>query len=154
MVLVPEGKVMFIEDNKARIRQSIEAINNGDIEGFFAAFTTTCVFHDRPSGGTNTFESARQNAVAALAAFPDLHMTIEDLIAEGEKIVVRYTYHATHAANVMGTPPTGKQVTWTGISILHRVNGKVVEDWANTDLLGFMQQIDAIPKCRSRVEKS
>jgi len=136
---------MSIEDNKARIRQSIEAINNGDIEGFFAAFAPTCIFQDRPGGGTNTLESARENAVAALAAFPDLHMTIEDLIAEGEKIAVRYTYHATHAANVMSTPPTGKQATWTGISILHMVDGKVVEDWANTDLLGLMQQIGAVP---------
>jgi predicted ester cyclase len=136
---------MSIEDNKARIRQSIKAINDGDFEGFIAALATTCIFHDCPGGGTNTVESVRENAQIALIDFPDLHMTIEDLIAEGEKIVVRYTSHARHAANVMGMPPTGRPLMWTGISILHMVDGKVVEDWATTDLLGLMQQIGAIP---------
>ncbi|SRR6266568_379677 len=122
---------MSTEDNIACIRQSIEAL--------------TCIFHDRPGGGTNMVESARQNAIEALTAFPDLHVTLEDLVIAGEKIVARVTYHATHTGDLGGIPPTSKQVTWTGISILHFVDGKVVEDWANSDLLGLMQQIGAIP---------
>ncbi len=136
---------MSSKDNIARLHQSIKAINHGDVEGFLAVYASTCLFHDRPGGGTNTFEQARQNAVEALATFPDLHVTVEDLITQGEKVVVRTTYRATHTGPLGEIPPTGKQVKWAGIGILHFVDGKVVEDWSTTDLLGLMQQIGAFP---------
>ncbi len=129
---------MSTEDNIATIRRAFEAINRGNVEGFMSGFAPTCIFHDKPSGGITTYEGARQGAVSSFKNFPDLYITLEDMIVQGEKVVVRYTYSATH-------PPTGKKVTWTGISILHFVDGKVVEDWANTDMLSFMQQIAAIP---------
>ena len=67
-----------------------------------------------------------------------MQIVLEDLIAVGEKVVVRYTYHGTDAQ-------TGKKVAWTGISFLYFADGKVVEDWAITDALGLLQRVGAVP---------
>jgi predicted ester cyclase len=80
------------------------------------------------------------------AAFPDLHFTIEDLIAEGDKIVYRYSATGTHKGNLNGIEATGKPVTITGMVISRIVNGKVQEDWEQTDMLGLMQQLGVVPK--------
>jgi predicted ester cyclase len=78
-------------------------------------------------------------------AFPDLRLTVEEFITEGDKVVARWTSQATHKGDLMGIAPTGKQVKQTGIAIYHIVGGKVVEEWAERDMLGFMQQLGAIP---------
>jgi len=78
-------------------------------------------------------------------AFPDLHLTIEDIIAEGDNVVVRQTFQGTHKGDLMGILPTGKQATATGISIFRVANGKAVEQRANYDDLGLMQQLGVIP---------
>ena len=76
-----------------------------------------------------------------LTAFPDLHLTIEDMFGEGDRVVGRYTYRGTHKGDFMGIPPTGKQVAVTGISIMRVANGKFLEEWINTDL---MQQLGVV----------
>jgi len=78
-------------------------------------------------------------------AFPDLHYTIEDMIAEGDKVVVRLTFSGTHRGEFMGVAPTNKRVTTTAIFIQRIVSGKLVEEWSNADLLGFFQQLGVIP---------
>jgi len=80
-----------------------------------------------------------------LTASPDLHFTIEDQMAEGDKVVTRYTAGGTHLGPFMGIPPTGKQVTATGMSIIRVANGKIVEEWANGDDLGLLQQLGVNP---------
>src|SRR5919201_628052 len=80
------------------------------------------------------------------AAFPDLHWTVEDLIAEGDKVVSRYTCRATHQGELMGIPATGKVVTWTCILISRFAGGKCVEEWEEADMLGLFQQLGAIPQ--------
>jgi len=80
-----------------------------------------------------------------LTAYPDTHFTIEDQIAEGDTVVTRWTARGTHKGPLMGIPPTGKQVTVTGISIGRVVNGKTVEGWSNYDTLGMMQQLGVVP---------
>ena len=76
---------------------------------------------------------------------PDFHSTIEDVIAEGDKVVTRQTFRGTHTGDLMGIPPTGKQVTMSGIVISHFANGKCVELWANNDDLGLLQQLGVVP---------
>ena len=71
--------------------------------------------------------------------------TIEDLFAEGDKVVLRFTFHGTHQGEFMGVAPTGKQVTMPGIDIFRIADGKIVELWGQEDVLGMMQQIGAIP---------
>jgi predicted ester cyclase len=78
-------------------------------------------------------------------AFPDLHGTIEDQIAEGDKVVMRMTYRGTHQGELMGIPATGKPVTMTFISINRIAEGKIAEGWVNFDALGMMQQLGVIP---------
>ncbi len=78
-------------------------------------------------------------------AFPDVHLTIEDQMAEGDKVVSRWTAHGTHRGELMGIAPTGKQVTVTGINIERIANGKLVEGWSNYDTLGMLQQLGVIP---------
>jgi predicted ester cyclase len=78
-------------------------------------------------------------------AFPDLHFTIEDIVAAEDKVAIRATVHCTHLGLFMGMPPTGKQAIWTGIDISRIAGGKIVELWAEYDYLGLMQQLGAIP---------
>ena len=80
-----------------------------------------------------------------LAAFPDLHVTIEDVVAEGDRVVVRTTYTGTHQADLQGIPATGKTVSESAITIFRLANGKIAEGWLVADNLGLMQQLGVIP---------
>ena len=79
------------------------------------------------------------------SAFPDMQATIEDMIAEGDKVAVRYTGTGTHKGELMGIPATGKQIAVTGIEIIRIAGGKMVERWEAFDNLSFMQQLGVIP---------
>ena len=79
------------------------------------------------------------------SAFPDAQVTIEDEIAEGDKVVTRWTGRGTHQGEFMGIQPTGKQATVTGISIDRISGGKIVESWTSSDTLGLLQQLGAVP---------
>ena len=87
----------------------------------------------------------KQFFVVLRSGFPDFQATIEDLFAEGDKVVLRFTFHGTHQGEFMGVAPTGKQVTMTGVEIFRIGDGKIVELWGQEDVLGMMQQIGAIP---------
>jgi predicted ester cyclase len=76
-----------------------------------------------------------------LQAFPDLQITVEDMVAEGDKVAVRWRLRATHQGEFMGIPPTGNQVTMTGIDINRLEGGRLVERWGNEDMLGLLQQL-------------
>ncbi len=79
------------------------------------------------------------------AAFPDSHMTMDDIITEGDLSVIRMTFHGTHMGDFYGVPPSGKNVVVTSIGIDRVVNGKITEGWGELNMLGMMQQIGAIP---------
>ena len=78
-------------------------------------------------------------------AFPDLHITVEDLIAEGDKVVVRNTVTGTHQGEYMGLPPTGKSITYNEIFICRFASGRIAETWGVVDVLSQMRQLGAIP---------
>lgn len=78
------------------------------------------------------------------AAFTDIHVTVEDQVAEGEKVSTRRTWRATHRGPYRGVAPTGKQVTWTQISVVRFSQGRIVEDWAVADEVGILQQLGAL----------
>jgi predicted ester cyclase len=79
-----------------------------------------------------------------LTVFPDIQTTINDIVAEGDKVVTRWTNRGTHRAEWMGAAPTGRQVTYSGISIDRIASGRVVESWRTSDQLGLLQQIGAV----------
>lgn len=78
------------------------------------------------------------------SAFPDLHMTIEDVLVDGDRAAIRLTVRGTHTGDFMGHPPTGRRVTWTETHIVRCERGKVAEHWVNLDELGRLQQLSAI----------
>ncbi len=90
-------------------------------------------------------EGQKQFIAANRTAFPDVHATIEDLIAEGDKVAFRWTTRGAHHGEFQGIPATGKQVTVTGISIFRIAGGQLVEQWAEFDALGMLQQLGVIP---------
>ena len=77
-------------------------------------------------------------------AFPDIHLTLDDIVAEGDKVAIRNTVSGTHKGPVVGIAATGKGATWTGMSFYRLVAGKITEDWALGDYLGILQQIGAV----------
>jgi len=103
------------------------------------------VYHGPSALGDADLAATKQIVRTLFAAFPEQHVTVEDLIAEGDKVVSRYTFRATHQGELMGVPPTGRAVTVTGILITRFASGKWVEDWESFDALGLMQQLGAIP---------
>ncbi len=89
-------------------------------------------------------EAYKQTLFMNITAFPDLHFIIEKMIAEGDFVVVHHTARGTHQGNFMNIPPTGKQVTMTGILIDRVAHGKIIEEWSVSDYLGLLQQIGVI----------
>ena len=96
-------------------------------------------------------EGVRQFISMLRAAFPDLHVTVEDVIAEGDKIVQRWTGHGTNQGELMGIPPTGNRVSVAGITISRFKDGKVSEEWEVYDMMGMMQQLGVIPSSEQAV---
>jgi steroid delta-isomerase-like uncharacterized protein len=134
-------------DNKKIIRRSFEELfTQGQLDVADEVFATSYVGHDptlpRDLHGPEEF---KQFVRTYRAAFPDLVLTVEDQIAEGDRVVTRFTARGTHRGDLMGIPPTGKKVTVTGISIDRVANGKSVESWTNYDLMSMMQQLGVVP---------
>ena len=131
---------MSLEENKAIVRRFIEAYNKrnlGLIDDFVAA---DYVDH------TNEVDrkGLKQLFNMGLTAFPDWHETIEDIVAEGDKVWVRITYTGTHKGEFMGLPPTSKKITSKGVDIYRIVDGKLAEYWNVTDNVNVFKQIGAI----------
>jgi steroid delta-isomerase-like uncharacterized protein len=90
-------------------------------------------------------EGTKQFAQAIRSGLPDLRITHDDVVAAGNKVVIRWTATGTHGGEMMGVPATGKQVTITGFDLFRIAGGKLAELWQNWDQLGFLQQVGAVP---------
>lgn len=136
---------MSIEDHKALVRRFYEEVwNKGNLDAADAIFADDYVRHDlRP--GNPLPGPAGQKKIAAdfRAAFPDLHMTIDVIVAEGDMIAARWTTEGTNTGQWGNIPPTGKRAKFSGVNIFRIANGKVVEIWNHRDDLSVMQQLDA-----------
>ena len=141
---------MSTAENKDLVRRIYEAYNEAfkkqNLAGVEELLAPDYVWHG--TGGFPDMDRAglKQMVPAFYTALPDLHYTVEDLIAEGDKVVSRFTARATHQGEFMGVPATGKVVTFTGIYISRFAGGKCVEDWFSGDMLGLLQQLGAIPQ--------
>ena len=103
------------------------------------------VGHDPAQPEMHGPEGIKQFITGYLAGFPDGRITIDGQLAEGDMVATRWTGRGTHQGELMGIPPTGKQVTVSGITISRVKNGKVVEEWSNWDTLGMLQQLGVVP---------
>lgn len=90
-------------------------------------------------------EEWKQFMVPFRIALPDLHFSLEDQLAEGDKVMNRWTAHGTHKGEFMGIPPTGREVTVVGMSVARIVDGKIVEEWSLIDMFSLLQQLGVIP---------
>ncbi len=127
------------------IRRYAEASwNHGNLELISEIIPPNHVHH-APGLSASGPEGMKQLVGMFRAAFPDIRLTIEDQIAEGDKVVIRWTTRGTHRGPLMGIAPTNKAVTVTGIDIYRFANGMVEEQWSNWDAVGLMQQLGAMP---------
>jgi predicted ester cyclase len=129
-----EETKMSAEENKALVRREQEELWNhtGDLDAAEELFAA------------GQAEAAKQEAANFRRGFPDVISTIEDLIAEGDKVVARWRSRATHQGDYMGIAPTGNRVGFTGISFYRIEGGKIAESWNSEDQLGLMRQIGAV----------
>jgi len=136
------------EQNKALERRLIEEVwNRGDYAVVDELVASDYVGHSSsPETEMHGTAGYRQFYVALRTAFPDLQVTIEDQIAEGDEVVSRWTARGTHKGAYAGIPPTGKHGMVTGVTVERIADGKVVECWTNSDELGLLQQIGVIPR--------
>ena len=134
------------EENKAIARRFIdEVINKGDLGVIDELVSPSMVDHSAPPGLPSGPEGTKQMLTMSRTAFPDPNGTLQDLLAEGDKVAVRYTIRGTHQGDFMGIAATGKKVTIEGIEIDRIEDGKVVEHWESMDMMALMQQLGAVP---------
>ena len=134
---------MSLEENKAIIRKVIEAVNKQNLASLDELIAPDFVYH-MPMQQIQGLEVMKQGVMDEIQSFPDLHVTIEDIMAEGEKVCVRLRETATHKATFRGLSPTGKELSYTAITIWRIVEGKVVEGWGVYDQIDFFKELGVI----------
>jgi steroid delta-isomerase-like uncharacterized protein len=134
------------EQNKALVRRLIKEVERGNLDVIDEVLAPDFVDHDLLPDQEPDREGYKRGLSADRAAFSNLGITIEDQIAEGDKVVTRFTWRGTHdQGEFMGMSPTGKKVEATAIFI-HRISeGKVKEEWSASDMLETRRQLDAAP---------
>ena len=134
-------------DNVALLRRWFEEVwNQGRLETIHELMAPECIGTGQAGSGMvirgpQEFQAFVENL---RAAFPDMHVTIEDGFESGEKAVVRWSAIMTHRGDQLGVPATGKRISISGISMVRIVNGKIVEGWDNWDQMTMMQEIGAL----------
>ncbi len=141
---------MTLNEMKARVRRiADELFSQGDL-AVADEILARDLIHHTPQTHVEGNEGAKQFVQDLRRAFPDLSATVEDQIAEGDKVVQRIRWSGTHEGEFFGVPPTGKHVT-TELMEIHRMgpDGKIAEHWSSMDRLGVLQQLGAIPAAGS-----
>jgi len=134
-----------VEQNRVIDRRYVaDVLNKGNLAAIDQIMAPNYVGHV-PGFPPSDREGDKQLIAMFRAAFPDLQFTMEDQIADGDKVVHRLTATGTHRGEFMGIPPTNKRVRVTGVNINQFVDGKIVEAWGFMDMMGLMQQLGAIP---------
>ncbi|MBA3430548.1 MAG: ester cyclase [Actinobacteria bacterium] len=136
------------EENKAIARRAFEDVYaNRKPETADQVYSPDFVDHDpaTPEEMRRGPEGVKQQAAMYGEAFPDIQMTVEDQLADGDRVVTRWAARGTHQGELMGVPPSGNEVAISGITIARVADGQIQEEWTNWDGLGLMQQIGAVP---------
>lgn len=136
---------MSIQENKALVRCFIEEVQNQhNLNAIDALFSPDFIDH---SGKTPLpgVEAAKGFFATMFTAFPDMHFTIQRMLAEGDQVATHKTFHGTHRGPFMGIQPSGKQVTIEVMDIVTVQDGKITDHWTVDDALGMLQQLGVIP---------
>ncbi len=126
----------------------MDVFQEGNLDVADEILSSDFVWHGAFSPGEDQRgpEGTKQVASGVIGAFPDRRITHEDMIAEGDKVLIRWTLSGTQEGELMGIPPTGRRVTVTGFDLFRIERGKIAEMWQEADLLGMMQQLGVIPE--------
>jgi steroid delta-isomerase-like uncharacterized protein len=144
---------MSTEENKAIVRRWFEeVINQQRVDRAGELVTQDYVDHGALPGQAPGLEGAKQKWAMYIAAVPDLHGTVEDMLAEGDEVAARWTAEGTHQGELLGVPATGKRFRFSGISICRLAEGKMAEQFEQWDRLDLMQQLGVIPSPGSGTE--
>ena len=138
---------MSADQNKALVRQMVEeTFNRGNMSWVDEFMAPDFVEREElPPGIQRDRDGVKQLTIALRSAFPDFKATIDDIVAEGDKVVIRMTWRGTHKGEFMGVPPTGKSISIGVIDIIRLAEGKFVEHWGIMDSMALMQQLGAMP---------
>lgn len=140
---------MSIEENKRLAARAIEIWSTGDVavaDEIFAPGYVNHQHHDPDDAqDLEGVDAIKRFAVEFRTAFPDFQDTIDLQVAEGDLVATRFTSRGTHRGPFKGVEPTERRLTWTGITIDRISQGKIVETWANWDMMGMLQQLGALP---------
>jgi predicted ester cyclase len=135
---------MSTESNKSVIRNMLLIIENGETKNLDKYFAANWVNHDPSLPPMKGLEGAKQ-LVALWSGFSELKVAIEDAVAEGDRVAMRWTITGKHTGTMMGIAPTGKTIHISGTGIFRIVDGKATDNWVNIDALGLMQQLGVVP---------
>jgi steroid delta-isomerase-like uncharacterized protein len=133
------------EQNKVAARRMFDVLNSHDLAPMDELLTDDVVYHELPPGLPSGRAGYKAFSQMFLDAFPDLQLTIEDQIAEGDRVVSRVTGRGTHRGELLGIAPTGRRIEASGITIMRFEGGRVAEEWEQLDMLGMMQQLGVMP---------
>ena len=139
---------MSAEDFKAVVRGFLEEVSKGKTVAFAAIdrlFAVDYVEHGGSGEAVRGIKNYKHAMDEFYSAVPDVHVTVNDVVVEGDKVAVRFTLSGTHRGEFAGAPPTGNKVMIEEIGIIRIVGGKFVESWMRYDTLGFMQQLGLVP---------
>ena len=146
---------MSAEKNKAVLRRWIEAYNERDLEAEADVLAPGFVAHvPAAPGPLEGLEAWRRFSGPFAEAFPDLRLTVEDVVSDGEKVAARVAFRGTHRGEFQGIAPTDKEVAFSSMEFNRVVGGKVEEHWVELDLLGLMQQLGVIPEPEDSSEEA
>ena len=128
---------MTVKENKALVRHVYDLLNRREMDAYFSLFAPGFIFHNYI--GDFNMDQTKQIDIDWYAAFPDLHATIEEMVAEGDKVAVRVNYKGTHLGQGYGWTPTGKKINILNANTFKIIDGKLMEIWNVADTLLFKQ---------------
>jgi steroid delta-isomerase-like uncharacterized protein len=130
------------EENRARLLRFVEeVVNTGEVERTDRFVRQDFVDHDPPPGASPDISGIREAFARVRVTFPDFHATVEDLVAEGDRVAYRWTFRGTHLGDLGGIPPTGKAAAWSVIGVARFVDGRIAERWQRLDTAGLLRQL-------------
>jgi steroid delta-isomerase-like uncharacterized protein len=134
---------MPLEENKVIVRRLVEAINKRNLDSLDSLMMHNFCYHTQ-SQNIQGLDVIKQVVKDEVEGFPDLHVTIEDIIAEGDKVWVRLEQTGTHTGEFRGLSPTGKKIKYSTVAIWRVANGKIVEGWGVYDFVDYYRELGVI----------
>ncbi len=147
---VGQSRTTAEEQNEALVHQVLELINDRDLDAAFELYASDYIYHGPGGQELRGRDGIRGLWAVFLAAFPDLHSTVDDVISEGDKLVLRWTVQGTHTGEFLGIPASNKQMRLPITEIFRIADGQLVEAWDQYDRLHLLEQIDGIPAATDR----